>query len=48
MMLLMALLENYRNNFISNNRVKKILSDPDAVIKKAISGSRAIGFRPLE
>jgi len=40
-------MENYRKNFIQNNRVKKISSEPDAVIKRATSGSRAIGCRPL-
>jgi len=30
-----------------NNRVKKISSEPDAVIKRATPGSRAIGSRPL-
>jgi len=43
----MALWENYRKSFIRNNRVKKISRDPDAVIKRATSGSRAIGSRPL-
>jgi len=38
---------NYRKTFIQNNRVKKISSEPDAVIKRAASGSRAIGSRPL-
>jgi len=47
MMLLMALWENNRKSFIRNNRVKKISSEPDAVIKRATSGSRAIGSRPL-
>jgi len=40
-------MENYRKSFIQNNRVKKISSEPDAVIKRATSGSRAIGSRPL-
>jgi len=40
-------MENYRKSFIQNNRVKKISSEPDAVIKIATSGSRAIGSRPL-
>jgi len=39
--------ENYRKSFIGNNRVK-ISSEPDAVIKRATSGSRAIGPRPLD
>jgi len=39
--------ENYRKSFIQNNRVKKISSEPDAVIKRATSGSLAIGSRPL-
>ena len=39
-------LENYRKSFIRNNRVKKISSEPDALIKRATSGSRAIGYRP--
>jgi len=42
-MLLMALQENYKKSFIPNNRVKKISSKPDAVIKRATSGSQAIG-----
>jgi len=37
---------NYRKSFICNNRVKKISRKPDAVIKRAISGSRTIGSRP--
>ena len=40
-------MENNRKSFIRNNRVKKIASEPDAVIKKATSGSRAIGSRLL-
>jgi len=40
-------MENYRKSFIRNNRVKKISSKPDAVIKRTTSGSRAIGSRPL-
>jgi len=36
-----------KNFLICNNRVKKISSEPHAVIKKATSGSRAIGSRPL-
>jgi len=36
-----------QKNFISNNRVKKVSSEPDAVIKRDTSGSRAIGSRPL-
>jgi len=36
-------IENYRKCFIRNNRVKKISSEPDAVIKRATSGSRAVG-----
>jgi len=38
-------METYRKSFIRNNRVKKIPSEPDAVIKRATSGSRAIGSR---
>jgi len=48
MVLLMALKENYRKSFIPNNRVKKISSESDPVIKRATSGSRAIGSRPLD
>jgi len=40
-------MENYRKSFIRNNRVKKITSEPDAIIKRATSGSRAIGSPPL-
>ena len=40
-------MENYRKSLIRNNRVKKISSKPDAVIRRATSGSRAIGSRPL-
>jgi len=40
-------MENYRKSFIRNNRVKKISSEPDAVIKRDTSGSRATGSRPL-
>jgi len=40
-------MENYRKSFIRNNRFKKISSEPDAVIKRATSGSQAIGSRPL-
>jgi len=40
-------MENYRKSFIRNNRVEKISSEPDALIKRATSGSRAIGYRPL-
>jgi len=38
-----------QKSFIRNNRVtvKKISSESDAVIKRARSGSRAIGSRPL-
>jgi len=36
-----------QKSFTRNNRVKKISSEPDAVIKRATSGSRAIGSRPL-
>jgi len=36
-----------QQSFIRNNRVKKISSEPDAVIKRATSDSRAIGSRPL-
>jgi len=40
--------DNYRKRFIRSNRVKKIPSEPDAVIiKRATSGSRAIVSRPL-
>jgi len=35
-----------RKSFIRNNRVKKISSEPDAVIKRTTSGSRVIGSRP--
>jgi len=31
----------------NNNHVKKISSEPDAVIKKATSGTQAIGSQPL-
>jgi len=41
-------IENYRKSFIRNNRVKKISSESDALIKRATSGSRAIGYRPLD
>jgi len=40
-------MENYRKSFIRNNCVKKTSSEPDAVIKRATSGSQAIGSRPL-
>jgi len=40
-------MENYRKSFIRKNRVEKISSEPDAVTKRATSGSRAIGSRPL-
>jgi len=40
-------MENYRKSFIRKNRVKKISSEPDAVIKRATSDSRVIGSRPL-
>jgi len=40
-------IENYRKIFIRNNRVKKISSKSDTVIKRATSGSQAIGSRPL-
>jgi len=40
--------EYYRKSFIRDNRVKKISSEPDAVIKRATSDSRAIGSRPLD
>jgi len=36
-----------QQSFIRNNRVKKISSEPDAVIKRATSDARAIGSRPL-
>jgi len=36
-----------QKSFIRNNRVKKMSSEPDAVIKRATSDSRAIGSRPL-
>jgi len=42
-----CLMENYRKSFIRNNRVKKISSEPDAVIRRATSGSRGIGSRSL-
>jgi len=49
MVLPMALQENYRKRFIRSNHVKKISSEPDAVIKRATSGWRAIGSHsPLE
>jgi len=38
---------NYRKSLIRNNRVKKLSSELDAVIKRATSGLRAIGSRPL-
>jgi len=38
---------NYRKSFIRNNLVKKISSEPDAVIKRTTSVSRAVGSRPL-
>jgi len=40
-------MENYRKSFIRNNRVKKVSSESDAVIKRVTSGSQAIGSRPL-
>jgi len=40
-------MENYRKRFIRNNRIKKISSEPDDVIKRATSGSQVIGSRPL-
>ena len=40
-------MENCRKSFIRNNHVKKISSEPDAVIKRATSDSRAIGSRVL-
>jgi len=39
-------MENYRKSFICNNRVKKISSEPDAVIKRVTSGSRGTGPDP--
>jgi len=39
-------MENYGKSFIHNNRIKKISSEPGSVIKRATSGSRAIGSRP--
>ena len=33
--------------YFSNNRVKKISSEPDAFVKRATSGSQAIGSRRL-
>jgi len=39
-------MENYIS-FIHNNRVKKISIEPAAIIKRATSGSRATGSRPL-
>jgi len=44
---LCSLVANYRKSLIRNNRVKKISTEPDAVIKRATSGSRAIGSPPL-
>jgi len=40
-------MENYKKKFHSYQRVKKISSEPDAIIKRTTSGSRAIGSRPL-
>jgi len=40
-------MENYRKRFIRNNRLKKISSEPDSVVKRGTSGSRTIGSRPL-
>jgi len=40
-------MENYRKSFILKNRVEKISSEPDALIKRATFDSRAIGYRPL-
>jgi len=40
-------MKNYRKSLICDNRAKKISSEPDAVIKRVTSGSRAIGSRPL-
>jgi len=40
-------METYTRCFIRNYRVKKISSEPDAIIKRATSGSRAMGSRPL-
>jgi len=39
-------MENYRKILIRTNRVKKISSEHDAVIRRATSGSRAVGSRP--
>jgi len=36
-----------QKSFIRTIRVKKMSSEPDAVIKRATSGSRAIVSRPL-
>ena len=41
-------MENYRKSLIRNNRVKKISSELDAVIKRATSDSRATGSRDGE
>ena len=38
-------MEYYRRSFIRNNRVQKISSEPDAVIKRATSGSRVATHR---
>jgi len=40
-------MEIKRKSLTRHNRVKKISSEPDAIIKRATSGSRAIGSRPL-
>jgi len=40
-------MENYKKRYIHNNRVKKISSKPDAVIKRATFASQAIGSLPL-
>jgi len=40
-------MENNGRSFIRSNRVKKISSEPDAIIKRATSGSQAMGSRPL-
>jgi len=40
-------MENYRKRFIHNNRVKKISSEPDGVIKRATSGSQAWVAEPF-
>jgi len=41
------LCRKFTESFIRNNDGMKISSEPDAVINRATSGSRAIGSRPL-